>query len=133
MNSRPLMISNAKRLFREKFSDPQIARKFIKSQAMLDELTVFVTGPNGRPQAAHGCYDDRVIAWAIGLTAIMYEVYGRLCAEDEPLPGKLLTGNEIEVMPRMSDVMDNILAGNTRGWLEGYETGPLSYGDEQWD
>ena len=128
-NTRPLLVGNAKRLFREMSMDPEKARRFIRSSALCDELRTFVTGKNGRPEAAHGCYDDRVMTWGIGLTAIMYEVYGKLCSEDEAPPGGLTTGQETHEQPRMSDIMEKILNPG-RGWSEG--TSLMQEDDYDW-
>jgi hypothetical protein len=114
-NTRPLMIGNAKRLFRE-MATINKNLKIIRSTALCAELRTFVTGKNGRPEAAHGCFDDRVITWCIGLTACMYETYGKLCSDDEPPPDGLVTGEESHQSPKMSDVMDSLMDDLPSGW-----------------
>jgi len=113
--TRPLMIGNAKRLFREMATISKNL-KVIRSASLCAELRTFVTGKNGRPEAAHGCYDDRVMTWCIALTAIMYETYGKLCGEDEPPPDGLITGEETHRNPKMSDVVDKLMNDLPSGW-----------------
>lgn len=116
-SSRPQLIINAKRLFLEKAKGTEL-HSFIRSKHLVRELQTFVQGQNGKPEAAHGCNDDRVFGWAITLVVIFYELYNSLAKDEGALPGgNIWTPAPEEIrLPKMSDVMDSLLDPELRGW-----------------
>jgi hypothetical protein len=61
--TKPLLINNLRREFREKFT--------IHSPALRDELGTFVEKDTGKLEAEAGCHDDRVMSLAVGLMGAM--------------------------------------------------------------
>lgn len=129
-STRPSLIANGKRLFLEKHRQGEESYSmFIKSKGLVQELRSFVTGPGGKPQAAPGKFDDRVMAWLIALIVIFQELYGTVAKEDGALPAPAYAAQgtgDVSSKPKMSQVMEDILEGG-RGWAK--STG-LFYGDD---
>lgn len=118
--SRPVMISNTKRIFLERAKGGNdVMSRFIKSKFLIQELRTFVTGPSGKPAAAKGKFDDRCMAFFITLIAIFHELYGTVAKEDGLLPTPAYTSNNVDTLnPRMDEVMADILDGG-KGWARG--------------
>lgn len=74
--TRPILIANAKKIFIEIARHPDDMKRLIKSRALIDELKTFTIADDGKPQAAHGCFDDRCMSWFITLMCIAQETYG---------------------------------------------------------
>jgi hypothetical protein len=106
--TRPGLITNAKRLFLERARQGDRMGEFIRSAELVKELQSFVMGKGGKPEAAGGCHDDRVIAWAITLVAIFHELYNTIAKEDGALPNTVTVTHD-EKNQRMEDVMEAIL------------------------
>jgi len=70
--SRLEMVTTARRLFQERAGD----REFIPSKMLLHEIATFVHGNllTKKPQAEKGSYDDRVMAWCIGVSVCLQEL-----------------------------------------------------------
>lgn len=70
--SRPIMLTEAKRMLRLKHKEKDT--NFIPSRHLLDEMKTFVISNLAmKPVAASGCFDDRVMAWAIGIICCLQE------------------------------------------------------------
>lgn len=117
VGNRPGMIIHAKRLFMEKYkAGGERMAEFIRSKALIAELRTFVTDNTGKPAAALGCHDDRVMAFCLTLVTTFHEMYNSTAGEAGNMPGPVL-GKVGEVTnPRMEDVMAAILDTEARGW-----------------
>lgn len=71
--SRLEMITTARRLYAERVKD---GAEFIPSKMLIEELGTFVHSAmlNSKAVADRNCYDDRVMAWAIGVTVCLQEL-----------------------------------------------------------
>jgi hypothetical protein len=94
--SRVLLIANGRRMFSNRRGDGS----FIPDKMLIDEITKFVYASDGKPQAAKGCHDDRVMAWLIALTVCLQELetnpalmsaYERMCKKLEESPIRKVT------------------------------------------
>lgn len=104
--SRPIMISEGKRLFKDRAKWPDTMGLFIRSKALVDELRTFVvSGMANRPSASSGCHDDRVMAWLITLICTLQEEFGTI--GDETQKGSS-GSTEKNRNPRMEDVFDDL-------------------------
>jgi hypothetical protein len=75
--TRPLMLALAKRLIEDLARGRLFNPKMIKSAALVDEMRTFVVQEiDGKAEAAPGCQDDRVMAWAICCMVASQETYG---------------------------------------------------------
>jgi len=118
IGSRPQLIINAKRIFLERYrTGGERMSELIRSKSLVDELRTYITGPTGKPEAANGCHDDRVMAWFITLIAIFHELYNTIAKEDGNLPGPILSSGFEAINPRMDDVLEAIL-DPPRGWAQ---------------
>lgn len=104
--SRPIMISEGKRLFKDRSKWPDSMGQFLPSKALIDEFRTFVvTGMANRPAASSGCHDDRVMAWLITIICTLQEEYGTI--GDETRHGSS-GSTEKNKTPRMEDVFDDL-------------------------
>lgn len=117
ISSRPIMVTEAKRIFKEQAKYPETMGMFLPSKALCDELRTFkVSGLSGKPQADSGCHDDRVMAWCITLICILQEEYGMVGGDGHggpsgQRPGNLTPGSpQTSKGPDMKDVMDDVLS-----------------------
>lgn len=107
--TRPGLVANAKRIFLERYRQGSSKMKeLVKSQMLINELRTYINGRNGKPEAAPGCHDDRVMAWFITLVAAMHEVYNTIATEDGALPDAIASPS-LDRNPRMEDVMETVL------------------------
>lgn len=116
--TRPMIIANAKRLFRERSRYPETMGQFIQSKALLDELRTFVLDSKGKPGAASGCHDDRVMAWMITLGCCLLENYGMLVDDSSDIPVNVLSQQEAPLIQQarsMEDITDELMS-ERRGW-----------------
>lgn len=67
--TRPVILANMRRIFTDRFNDPD----WMPDKMVLNEILTFVNN-NGKPQAADGFHDDRVMTLAIGLWACLQEI-----------------------------------------------------------
>lgn len=74
--SRPMMLGLAKRIVEDISKGRVLSKGIIKSVMLLDEMKTFIMTDEGRPEAANGCADDRVMAWAICVIVAAQETYG---------------------------------------------------------
>jgi hypothetical protein len=75
--TRPLMLALIKRLVEDLARGRLFNPGMIKSQALVDEMRTFVVQElDGKAEAAPGCQDDRVMAWAICCMVASQETYG---------------------------------------------------------
>lgn len=75
--TRPLMLALAKRLVEDLARGRLFNPGMIKSTALVDEMRTFVVQEiDGKAEAASGCQDDRVMAWAICCMVASQETYG---------------------------------------------------------
>lgn len=110
-SSRPIMITEGKRLFKDRARFPEQMGAFLPSKALIDELRTFsVMGLSGKPQAQPGCHDDRVMAWLIALICTLQEEYGKV--GDDALGGVNQPSDSLKTSTtrlKMQDVMDEVL------------------------
>lgn len=66
--TKPYMLTKAKEYFRKKRKD----KKFLPSMELVNEMRTFIEDENKAKAKKHK-HDDRVMAWAIGLTACLLE------------------------------------------------------------
>lgn len=116
--SRPIMIAESKRLFKERARYPESMGAFIPSRALIDELRTFtVDNLAGRPAASNGCHDDRCMAWFITMICILQEEYGMLSDDARTNtpggPQETSKSDNRKMEDIMSDVMDDI---NGNSW-----------------
>ncbi len=75
--TRPIMLALAKRIVEELAQGRVSNSGIIKSRELLNEMATFLMPEDEvHPEAAPGCQDDRVMAWAIAITVAAQETYG---------------------------------------------------------
>jgi len=130
--TRPLMLALAKRLVEDLARGKLFNPGIIKSQALVDEMRTFVVQElDGKAEAAPGCQDDRVMAWAICCIVASQETYGStndILSMYKQRDDNLQSRQEISYTNPVSpqDAVARLLDDPSASWLNGDTT--LLYG-----
>jgi hypothetical protein len=131
--TRPLMLALCKRLVEDLARGRLFNPAIIKSGALVDEMRTFVVQElDGRAEAAPGCQDDRVFAWAICCIVASQETYGSTndilsMYKKKPVEEKPLEMTNLPILSDPADVISRFYANPNDSWMNTGEYGGRIY------
>lgn len=123
--TRPMMLGEMRKLFLDCVEERINLTGVFRDKALLNEMRKFIVNKNGKAEAAEGCYDDRVIAFAIAHQAAcdtvagtrhdILRMYNKIIAPPRPIidPSKPLSAAQMSRVMSPERTMEKMFGKNS--------------------